>query len=185
MRQNHVAARAILVSPRFLPSRMDLFSIETSFVLFLFAGRYKTLPELRGFSIDFTLFFLAVTLCLVASAVISGKVRLISLNPHIGLMVSFSALAAVSLFWSSIDYLNVDKMLRFMLLTSPSFFVALLLSQDRNRRERLLRMLVCFSSALLIYYSYYRWVRGIDIARGMEWAYHDADQPQAGTTNYL
>src|SRR5258708_39199094 len=99
-------------SPHLFPRLGDLFSIEASFVLFLFAGRYKTLPELRGFPIDFTLLFFAATLCLMVWAVVSGRITPLPLSLPVVLMISFSALTAASLFWSSIDQRNVDKILR-------------------------------------------------------------------------
>jgi O-antigen ligase len=80
------------------------------------------------------------------------------------LMIAFCALVAASLFWSSIDPQNVDKTLRFLLLTSTSFFVARMLAQERKRRERLLRLLAWLSSAILLYYAYYRYILGIDIS---------------------
>jgi O-antigen ligase len=150
-------------SPRFFPSLGDLFSIEASFVLFLFAGRYKALPELRGFPIDFTLLFFAATLCLMAWASVSGRTKPLPLDLPVVLMISFSALAAISLFWSSIDQRNIDKMLRFLLLTSTSFFAAYILGQQKIRRERLMRMLVGVSCAILLYYACYRYVLGIDM----------------------
>jgi O-antigen ligase len=67
------------------------------------------------------------------------------------------------LFWSSIDYLNVDKMVRFLLLTSASFFTAHMLGQDKDRRERLLRCIAWFSFVLLLYYAYYRCVLGVEL----------------------
>src|SRR5260221_10944687 len=122
-------------SPHLFPRLGDLFSIEASFVLFLFAGRYKTLPELRGFPIDFTLLFFAATLCLMVWAIVSGRIKPLPLSLPVVLMISFSALAAVSLFLSSIDQRNVDKILRFLLLTSASFFAAYIFALDRTRRE--------------------------------------------------
>lgn len=151
-------------SPPFFPRLGDLFSIEASFVLFLFAGRYKTLPELRGFPIDFTLLFFAATLCLMVWAIVSGRIKPLPLSLPVVLMISFSALAAVSLFWSSIDQRNVDKMLRFLLLTSTSFFAAYILGQEKIRRERLVRVLVGLSCAILLYYAYYRYVLGVDMS---------------------
>ena len=150
--------------PRLLLSFADLFSVEASFVLFLFAGRYKNLPELRGFPIDFTLLFLTATFCLVAWAVVSGRMRPIPLSSPVLLMISFSAFAVASLFWSSMDQRNVEKLTHFLLLASPSFFVAHLSAQDKPRRERLLRWLLWFSAAILMYYVYYRWILGINLA---------------------
>jgi len=160
----------VLQSSPFFPSFADLVSIEASFVLFLFAGRYKNLPELRGFPVDFTLLFFAATLGLMAWAIVSGRMKPIPLSPRVLSMISFCTLAAVSLFWSSIDEPNVDKVQRFLLLTSPSFFAAYMFAQDKKRRERLLRLLVGFSSAILLYYAYYRCILGVDVAASAEGA---------------
>jgi O-antigen ligase len=155
-------------SSRFFPSFADLVSIEASFVLFLFAGRYKNLPELRGFPVDFTLLFFAMTLGLMAWAIVAGRIRPIPLSPRVLSMIAFCTLAAVSLFWSSIDELNVDKMHRFLLLTIPSFFAAHTLARNKNCQGRLLRLLVGFSCAILLYYAYYRCILGIDVAANKE-----------------
>jgi O-antigen ligase len=153
---------------QFFPSFADLVSIEASFVLFLFAGRYKNLPELRGFPVDFTLLFLAATLGLMTWAVVSGRMKPIALSPRVLPVIAFCTLAAVSLFWSSIDELNVDKTVRFLLLSIPSFFAAHTLARNKNCQGRLLRLLVGFSSAILLYYAYYRCILGIDVAANKE-----------------
>jgi O-antigen ligase len=155
-------------SYRFCLRLADLVSIEASFLLFLFAGRYKNLPELRGFPIDFTLLFFTTTLALIAWAIVAGRLRPFPLSPGILSMIAFCALATASLFWSSIDDLNIDKMVRFLFLTSPSFFAAYMFAQDKQRKERLLRLLVWFSCAILLYYGYYRCILGIDVAADAE-----------------
>jgi O-antigen ligase len=148
-----------------LASTLDgFFSIETCFVLFLFAGRYKELPELNRFPVDFTVLFFAATLWLMTVALISRKLKPLPLNLPIIAMVAFSALAVLSLFWSSLDTLNTDKAVRFLLFTSTSFFFSVILSQDPDRRARLVRMILWLSCALLVYYAYYRYARGIDLA---------------------
>jgi O-antigen ligase len=142
----------------------ELFSVEASFALFLFAGHFKMLPELRGFTVDFTLFFFVVTFGAIAWAIVFGRVKPVPLNLPVLLMLLFSELAAASLFWSSLDPLNIDKALRFLLLTSPSFFIAHMLGQDPARRARLLRVVAWVSAAMVLYYAYYRYVVGIDVA---------------------
>jgi O-antigen ligase len=79
-------------------------------------------------------------------------------------MLAFTALAAGSVFWSSMTALNTDKAVRFLVFTSPSFFFALMLAKNDERRARLVRLIVWFSCVLLIYYAYYRYVRGVDLA---------------------
>ena len=89
-----------------IPLLAELFSVEATFALFLFAGRFKKLPELRGFPVDFTLFFFVVTFCAIAWAIVSGRVKPVPLNLSVLVMLLFSELAAASLFWSSLDPLN-------------------------------------------------------------------------------
>src|SRR5438067_1968756 len=117
-------ARSEARQARLLPSLADLISIEMSFVLFLFAGRYKHLPALQGFPVDFTVLFFVATFCLLVGALVSRKLKAPSPDFPLLSMLLFSALAAASLFWSSVDQLNVDKLVRFLLFTSTSFFVA-------------------------------------------------------------
>ena len=165
MRTHHARRRhASRLSTRFVPGLSDLLSIEASFILFLFAGRYKMFPELRGFPIDFTVLFFVLTAALIAWALVSGRMRPFPLNLPVLLMILFSEFAAASLFWSSLDPFNKDKLIRFLLFTSTSFFAAYMFGQDKERRERLLRMLALLSCAILLYYVYYRYVLGIDMA---------------------
>lgn len=164
MRTHHARRRhASRLSTRFVPGLSDLLSIEASFILFLFAGRYKMFPELRGFPIDFTVLFFVLTAALIAWAFVSGRMRPFPLNLPVLLMILFSEFAAASLFWSSLDPFNKDKLIRFLLFTSTSFFAAYMFGQDKERRERLLRVLALFSCAILLYYVYYRYVVGVDM----------------------
>jgi O-antigen ligase len=164
--QAHAAMTTVArgAARRFLPGFADFFSIEASFVLFLFAGRYKALPELRSFPIDFTLLFLTVTLSLIAWALIVRRLKPLALNFPNLLILCFCALATASVFWSSLDVRNVDKTLRFLLLTSTGYFAAQIVAQDTRRRERMLRLLMWFSCIILLYYAYYRYVIGTDLA---------------------
>jgi len=163
---------------RFLSAFADLFSIEASFTLYLFSGRYKTLPELRNLPIDYTLLFFVVTSVFIAWALVSGRMRPFPLNLPVLLMILFSELAAASLFWSSLDPLNKDKLVRFLALTSTSFFAAYMIAQDQSRRERLLRILAWLSCAIVTYYVYYRYVLGIDMQPG-------SGRIPADSNNYL
>jgi O-antigen ligase len=137
--------------------------VETSFALFLFSGRYKALPELRGFPFDFTLLFFVTTVVLMAGMIVSGRMKPPRPNLSVLLMLLFTEFAVASVFWSSFDPLNVDKAIRFLALSSTSFFIAYTLVPDRGRRERLVRAIVYISCAILLYYAYYRIVLGIDM----------------------
>lgn len=167
------------LSARSLAAFSDLFSIEASFTLYLFAGRYKTFPELRGFPVDFTLFFFVVTCALIAWALVSGRMRPFPLSLPVLLIILFSEFSVASLFWSSLDPLNKDKLVRFLVLTSPSFFAAHMFAQDQVRRQRLVRMIAWLSCAVLLYYVYYRYVLGIDMQAS------NAGYIPADSDNYL
>jgi O-antigen ligase len=151
-----------------LPALAELCSVEAGFALFLFAGRYKRVPELSGFPVDFTVFFFVLTVCALAWAMVSARVKPVPLNLPVLVMILFSELAAGSLFWSSLSPLNIDKVQRFLLFTSPSFFIAHMLAEDAARRARLLRVIAWLSCALLLYDAYRRYVLGIAVVAGDE-----------------
>jgi O-antigen ligase len=141
-------------------------SLESCFVLFLFSGRFKAMPELQSIPVDVTALFFVATLCLLGRAIVSNQMRPPSATMPVVLMIVFSELAAISLFWSSITWLNVDKVARFLLFTSPSYFMAWMIVQDPIRRARLVRMIACVSFAILSYYAFYRYALGIDMEQG-------------------
>jgi O-antigen ligase len=151
-----------------LPFLAEGFSIEASFTLFLFSGWYKDLWELQGFPADYTIFFFVVTCCLIAGAVFSGQMKPVPFSLPVVLMTLFSGLAAASLSWSSLEVVNEEKALRFLVLTSTSFFAALMIARDRLRRRRLTRMLLWFSSAFLLYYAYLRYGLGLNMQAGSD-----------------
>ncbi|WP_207485275.1 O-antigen ligase family protein [Arenibaculum pallidiluteum] len=143
-----------------MPLLSDLVSIEAVFVLFIFAGRYKALPELQIFPVDLTVAFMLATLGLVALAVAAGTLRLPPQDTQTLLMGAFAGVVCTSVFWSSLEWANTDKIWRFVLLTLPTFYIALMLGRDVVRRRRLLRLIIWFSIALLAYYMVHRWVLG-------------------------
>lgn len=160
--------------PRLLPPRRgfraavlaEFFSIEASFVFFLGSGTYKNFPALQGFPVDLTILTLVVTACLIIWALVSGRIRSVSLGLPVLLIFLFSEFAAASLFWSSLDSFNINKALHFLLLTSPCFFAAHALAQDPERRRRLARMLAWLSITILLYYAYRRYVAGDTLTEG-------------------
>src|SRR5581483_6152970 len=152
--------------PRLFVSWRDLASLETCFLLFLFSGRFKTMPELHFIPIDLTPLFLVATVFLLGRAIAGNQLRLLPASLHIVLMILFSELAAVSLFWSSLTGLNIDKLARFLLFTVPSYFMACMIAQDPVRRDRLVRMTAWVSCAILAYYAYYRYALGIEMEKG-------------------
>ncbi len=160
--QFHPAAGALPAARPFALLRDDLLSIETCFILFIFAGRIKGLPEFRSIPVDLTLLFFTLTFALVVWGVASRRLRPLPIDAPTILMMAFCGFAVVSVYWSSLDPRNIDKAWRFILVGASSYFFVVVLAQDRQRRARLVRLVVGFSAALMIYYAYYRWVVGID-----------------------
>lgn len=145
----------------------DVLSIEASVILFVFAGRYKMLPEFQGSPVDLTLLFFILAVGLIAWGVMSRRVGPLALDAPNILMLAFTAFGVASVFWSSLEPKNVDKAWRFVLLGISSYFLVVVLAQDMARRQRLIRLMIGFSVALLLYYAFYRWVIGVD-PNGME-----------------
>lgn len=141
----------------------DLLSIEASLVLFIFSGRFKSLPELQSFPVDATLFFFALTFALIVVRRITGHLKPLPMDAPDLLMLGFCALGIVSVFWSSLEPKNIDKTWRFALVGMTGYFFVSILAQDRERRARMLRLIIGFSGILLLYYSYHRWVVGVDM----------------------
>jgi O-antigen ligase len=139
----------------------EFFSIETSFVLFVFAGRIKNLGYLRSFPVDLTVLFCAVTIGLIGAAMVSGRLKPAPPSLAQLMMILFSGFAVASLGWSSFDGVNIDKAQRVLFLTIPSFFMADIIARDPERRRRFVRMLVWFCCAFLLYYAYLRYLLGI------------------------
>jgi hypothetical protein len=158
--ETHDALRRM---PRLLLRPADLWSVEASFALFLVSGRYKTLRELEAFPVDFTILFLVLTAFLIILGIGSGRIRFRFMSLPVLVMVLFTEYAVGSLLWSSLHAFNIDKAFRFAALTSTAFFAAYFIAQDPGRRERLLRVLVWFSLALILYYCYYDYILGIDM----------------------
>jgi O-antigen ligase len=141
----------------------DLVSVEASFVLFLYSGRFKMMPEVRWFPIDLTVAFLGLTLGLLAWGFVARRLSSPSMSVPVACFLLLSEFAVTSLFWSSLGPLNRDKLQRFLILTATSFFMAAILGRDPRRRRRMLRLILWLSIALVVYYYYYRYVVGVDI----------------------
>jgi hypothetical protein len=179
---NAIHRRQRIIPQRFMLSgRMrEVFSCETCFALFLVSGRIKGLPELRSVPIDLTLLFLALTWCVLGWEIVSGRLKPLRFMLPVVLMLLFCEYAAFSVFWSSLDAINIDKLSRFLLLTAFSFFAACILGQDQVRRRRLVIALFWLSLGIVFYYLYYRYVLGID-TMSQYWI----DKNSEGGDNYL
>lgn len=142
--------------------RGDALSIEASVILFVYAGRYKMLPEFQGSPVDLTLLFFILAVGLTLWGIFSRRLKPMPLDLPTILMLSFTAFGVLSVFWSSLEPKNVDKAWRFVLIGVSSYFLVVVLAQDRERRRRFVRLMIAFSIALLLYYGVYRWVLGVD-----------------------
>lgn len=140
----------------------DVLSIEASFVMFVFSGRYKMLPELQGFPVDPTLLFFVLTFGLIVWGVFAGRLKPMAADMPNVLMLAFCAFGILGVFWSSFEPRNIDKAWRFILVGASSFFFVSIMAQDLVRRARLVRLMIGFSVLLMVYYIYYRWIAGID-----------------------
>ncbi len=140
----------------------DLLSIEACFILFLFAGRFKNLPEFRFVPVDMTILFFVMTAGLILWGVLARRLKPLPIDLPDILMVLFCVVCTVSVFWSSYEFRNIDKISRFIAVGATGYFFASILAQDPERRARLVRLMVALSVALLLYYSCYRWIIGID-----------------------
>jgi len=160
----------------------DFCSVEAAFVLFLFSGRYKFLPEFRWFPADLTMAFLGLTLGLVGWAMINGRLKPPPLTLPVIALVLFSEFVAASYFWSSTSDLNSDKAQRYLILTATAFLLAYVLSCNPDRRQRIGRLVAWFSAAFAGYYVFYRYVMGIDLVAVDDFGTAAADE---ASNNYL
>jgi len=142
----------------------DLLSVEMCFIMFIFAGRYKALPEFQVMPVDPTMLFFILTLGLIVHRYGTRQLTPMAMDTPDLLMLSFCALGIISVFWSSLEPKNIDKTWRFALVGISGYFFASILAQEKERRERLVRLVIGFSAALLLYYAAHRWIIGIDIA---------------------
>ncbi len=111
----HASRFERLRSGRLIPSWRDLFSVECLFVAFLFSGVFKMLPELSFVPFDLTVFCFVATVTAYLWAFLAGR-----LDFRFGamefLVALLSVLAWISIVWSSFSELNVDKLLRYIIL---------------------------------------------------------------------
>jgi O-antigen ligase len=151
-----------LRSDRLVPTWRDLFSVECLFVAFLFSGEFKMLPELSFFPIDLTVFCFVSVAAAYLWAFLAGRLEF-RFGSIEFLYALLSILAWISIVWSSFSDLNIDKLLRYVLFTMPAFFIGGTLGRQPERAARFIRLLIGVSILLLLYYSYYRFVLGVNL----------------------
>jgi O-antigen ligase len=140
-----------------------LISFETAFVLFMFAGQYKALPEFAWFPVDLTAFFfvLSLSFAIFASAT---SVNVLSALEERGMVffLIFMAWVLGSLLWSSFLVENRTKALHSATLTLWSFLGAyLFISRSWVTVRRFLIGIVVISLILLLYWCYHRFFLGM------------------------
>lgn len=140
-----------------------IVSFETAFVLFLFAGDYKALPEFSWVPVDLTIFFFIVSAAAAVLLSLSRPTIVSSLwDSSIMLYGVFIGWASLSVLWSSFTDFNTEKMSRTVIFVSWSFLgTHLIIADDWSRVRRFFALLTIMSIVMIVYWAYYRFVLGI------------------------
>ncbi len=160
MRARGAGGGAAATAGQILPSLRDLLSVEAAYVLYVYSGRFKTVAPFRLIPGDLTVLLLALVAGAVTWGLLAGRLRLPPARPPVLLALLLVEFAGASVFWSSLDPINTDKALRFVLFTGSSFFVACMLGQHPASRARLVRLIALLSVTILVYYLYQRFAVG-------------------------
>ncbi|MDX6751918.1 O-antigen ligase family protein [Geminicoccaceae bacterium 1502E] len=118
---------------------VHLFSFETLFLLFLFAGRFKADPRLAWVPVDLTLLFFAASLGVAALVIRRERVYLPGLR-LVMLFLAFTAWAALSWAWTAGPIYGLTKIVG--LMGACLWAVAGTALVIANRRIRVIRFLV-------------------------------------------
>jgi O-antigen ligase len=131
---------------------INVFSFETAFVLFIFAGVYKSDPRLAWFPVDLTLLFFVVSIMAGAwvlfcrNFVVTRRALLVSL----GIFV-FLSWMAISLAWSPSRIYGVDKAQQLLTLTMwAGLAPALVIAPEPARFRRFVWAALAFASTLAL-----------------------------------
>ncbi|MBP60024.1 MAG: hypothetical protein CMJ62_00740 [Planctomycetaceae bacterium] len=129
---------------------MALFSFETLFLLYIFAGRFKSDPRLAFVPVDLTVFFLCLGMLAGVLIVLRRGYVLPPTSPRFlwaaGL---FFAYVMLSYLWSSSFEYGRDKCLFIGVLTTyPLVACALVISSSRRRLIRFLCLLIVFAFSI-------------------------------------
>lgn len=145
---------------RILPDLRDLLSVEAAYVLYVYSGRFKTIAPFRLIPGDLTVLLLALVAGAVAWGLLAGRLRPPPARMPVLLVLLLFEFAGASVFWSSLDPINIEKALRSVLLTGSTFFIACMLGQHAASRARLVRLIALLSVAILAFYLYQRFAVG-------------------------
>ena len=117
---------------------------EIYFALYLVAGTYKADPRLTSITrfLDFTVFFEALTIFGTLYNIFRNRLKVVIPPRNVFLSYIFLLiLGLASLLYTIAPIYGVNKMLRFLLITSPGFFLGIILIR---RRESLIRFMSVF-----------------------------------------
>lgn len=137
-----------------------LFSFETLFILFLFAGRYKGDPRFAGVPVDLTALFFAMSV--VVGLYVMARTRMSGLSNSWRLLAVywlFVLFAAVSILWTPSRGYGAEKVAYLSTLVFwPLAAGALVVAPDRARLVRLGALTVVISlwfavESLIVYTS--------------------------------
>jgi O-antigen ligase len=137
-------------------------SFEAFFLLFIFAGVYKEMPELEGFPVDFTLAFLVLSMLVGVWVLFRRPCSVRGVNDiSVILYCLFLSWVAWSLVWSPMGEFNLEKLSKTTILISWCFFGGcLIVGQQQHRVIRFVVIVMIIAVALLLYLWYYRFILG-------------------------
>jgi O-antigen ligase len=143
-------------------------SFETLFLLFVFAGTFKNMPELSWFPVDITLFFMALSLITGIVLWATREYPMIVLSDAgFVLYIIFLIWTVFSLIWSGLEDFNLEKGTRTATFISWCFLGSyLIVARTQERVARFVIVVMIISIAMLSYWAYYRFVLGVDPVTG-------------------
>jgi O-antigen ligase len=137
-------------------------SFEALFLLFVFAGSFKGVPELRWVPIDLTLFFFSLSI-VVASLLWLRRGCSVHGLDNMGMVLYLLLLSWVllSLTWSRISEFNIDKTYKTTILISWCFCGGyFIVAGQRHRIARFVAIVMIISAAMLLHFGYYKFILG-------------------------
>ena len=118
-----------------------VISFETLFLLFVFAGTFKNMPELSWFPIDITVFFMALSLITGVLLWTTRRCPVLALDERGPVVyIMFLTWTVFSLIWSGLEEFNLEKGTRTATLISWCFLGGYLIVA--SARERVARFVI-------------------------------------------
>jgi O-antigen ligase len=138
-------------------------SFEVLFLLYVFAGSFKEIPQLSWFPVDITLFFFVLSVIGAVGLWTTRKCPIYGLeDAGMVLYVLFLSWTLSSLTWSRLDQFNIDKASETAILVSWCFLGSyLIVAEARSRVTRFVAIVMVISIAALSYWTYSRFVLGM------------------------